>query len=103
MRDSSPEVYQACHQVDTGPKGTRAVNWTPYPPELLALYRSTRRQVDAGKRLALLADLQRRVRDWAPVVSLYQEKKAYGHSARVLRFVPTQELNVDFRGVALRR
>ena len=82
---------------------TTLVNWTPYPPELLALYRSTRRQVDAGKRLALLADLQRQVRDWAPVVSLYQEKKAYAHSARVLRFVPTQELNMDFRGVALRR
>jgi peptide/nickel transport system substrate-binding protein len=82
---------------------TTLVNWTPYPPELLALYQSTRRQVDARKRLALLADLQQRVRDWAPVVSLYQEKKAYAHSARVLQFVPTQELNMDFRGVALRR
>ena len=81
----------------------RAKSWTPYPPELLSLYRSTRRQVDARKRLALLADLQQRVRDWAPVVSLYQEKKAYAHSTRVLQFVPTQELNMDFRGVALRR
>jgi peptide/nickel transport system substrate-binding protein len=82
---------------------TTLVNWTPYPAELLRLYQSTRRQVDARKRLALLADLQRRVRDWAPVVSLYQEKKAYAHAARVLRFTPTQELNMDFRGVALKR
>ena len=82
---------------------TTLVNWTPYPPELLNLYRSTRRQVDAQKRLALLAELQQKVRDWAPVVSLYQEKKAYAHSTRVLQFVPTQELNMDFRGVALRR
>ena len=82
---------------------TTLVNWTPYPAELLSLYRSTRRQVDARKRLALLADLQQRVRDWAPVVSLYQEKKAYAHTTRVLQFVPTQELNMDFRGVALRR
>jgi peptide/nickel transport system substrate-binding protein len=82
---------------------TTLVNWTPYPPDLLALYQSTRRQVDAGKRLALLAELQQRVREWAPVVSLYQEKKAYAHTTRVLQFVPTQELNMDFRGVALRR
>jgi ABC-type transport system substrate-binding protein len=79
------------------------VNWTPYPPELLSLYQSTRRQVDARKRLAALADLQQKVREWAPVVSLYQEKKAYAHTARVLQFVPIQELNIDFRGVALRR
>jgi peptide/nickel transport system substrate-binding protein len=82
---------------------TTLVNWTPYPAELLGLYQSTRRQVDARKRLAALADLQRQVRDWAPVVSLYQEKKAYAHSPRVLRFAPTQELNMDFRGVALKR
>ena len=82
---------------------TTLVNWTPYPPELLSLYQSTRRQVEAKKRLALLAELQRRVRDWAPVVSLYQEKKAYAHATRVLRFAPTQELNMDFRGVALKR
>jgi peptide/nickel transport system substrate-binding protein len=82
---------------------TTLVNWTPYPAPLLALYQSTRRQVDPGKRLAALAELQKQVRDWAPVVSLYQEKKAFAHSARVLRFVPTQELNMDFRGVALRR
>jgi len=82
---------------------TTLVNWTPYPPELLGLYQATRRQVDAKKRLAALADLQRQVRDWAPVVSLYQEKKAYAHSPRVLRFAPTQELNMDFRGVALKR
>jgi len=82
---------------------TTLVNWTPYPPELMTLYQGTRRQVDPKKRLALLADLQRRVRDWAPVVSLYQEVKAYAHSTRVLRFTPTQELNMDFRGVALKK
>jgi peptide/nickel transport system substrate-binding protein len=82
---------------------TTLVNWTPYPPELMTLYQGSRRQVDAKKRLALLADLQRRVRDWAPVISLYQEVKAYAHSTRVLRFVPTQELNMDFRGVALKK
>ena len=82
---------------------TTLVNWTPYSPELMTLYQGTRRQVDAKKRLALLADLQRRVRDWAPVISLYQEVKAYAHSTRVLRFVPTQELNMDFRGVALKK
>jgi ABC-type transport system substrate-binding protein len=82
---------------------TTLVNWTPYPPELLSLYQATRRQVDAKKRLAALAELQKRVRDWAPVISLYQEKKAYAHAARVLGFAPTQELNIDLRGVALKR
>lgn len=82
---------------------TTLVNWTPYPPDLLTLYRATRRQVDAKKRLALLAELQQKVRDWAPVISLYQEKKAYAHGVRVLQFVPTPELNMDFRGVALKR
>ena len=83
---------------------TTLINWTPYPPELLTLYQAhaARRSI-AKKRLALLADLQRRVRDWAPVVSLYQEAKAYAHSTRVLRFSPTQELNMDFRGVALKK
>ena len=82
---------------------TTLVNWTPYPPELLGLYQATRRQVDPSKRLAALAELQQKVREWAPVVSLYQEKKAYAHVTRVLQFVPTQELNMDFRGVALKR
>jgi peptide/nickel transport system substrate-binding protein len=82
---------------------TTLVNWTPYPADLLALYKTTRREVDPKKRLQLLADLQRKVRDWAPVVSLYQETKAYAYSTRVLRFVPTQELNMDFRGVAIRK
>jgi len=82
---------------------TTLVNWTPYPPELLSLYQATRRQVDTKKRLALLAELQAKVREWAPVVSLYQEKKAYAHTTRVLQFVPTPELNMDFRGVALKR
>jgi peptide/nickel transport system substrate-binding protein len=79
------------------------INWTPYPPDLLQLYNATKRQVDPEKRLALLADLQRQVRDWAPVVLLYQEVKVYAHSKRVLRFVPIPELNMDFRGVALRK
>jgi peptide/nickel transport system substrate-binding protein len=82
---------------------TTLVNWTPYPPDLLALYESTRRQVDAKKRLAALGELQQKVREWAPVVSLYQEKKAYAHAVGVLQFVPTPELNMDFRGVALKR
>jgi peptide/nickel transport system substrate-binding protein len=79
------------------------VNWAPYSPELLDFYRATRREVDAQKRLKLLAEMQRRVRDWAPVVSLYQEIKVYATSARVLRFVPLTELHMDFRGVALRK
>ncbi len=79
------------------------INWTPYPPELLALYAASRRELDPTKRLKLLADLQRQVREFAPVVSLYQEVKIYAASARVLRFVPIPELNMDFRGVALRR
>jgi peptide/nickel transport system substrate-binding protein len=82
---------------------TTLINWVPYPPELMALYTATRREVDATKRLRLLADLQRQVRDWAPVVPLYQEVKVYAHSARVLRFVPLPELNMDFRGVALKK
>jgi ABC-type transport system substrate-binding protein len=82
---------------------TTLVNWTPYPPDLLELYQATRRQVDTKKRLATLAELQQKVRDWAPVISLYQEKKAYAHHTRVLQFAPTQELNIDFRGVALKR
>src|SRR6266496_1394910 len=43
------------------------INWAPYPAELADLYRATRREVDPQKRLKLMADLQRRVRDWAPV------------------------------------
>jgi len=43
------------------------------------------------------------VRDWAPVVSLYQEVKIYAASARVLHFVPLTDLHMDFRGVALRK
>ena len=79
------------------------VNWTPFPPELLALYQASRREVDPAKRLRVLADLQRQIRDWAPVVPLYQEIKLYAHSARVLRFAPLPELHMDFRGVALRK
>jgi peptide/nickel transport system substrate-binding protein len=79
------------------------INWAPYPPELMTLYTATRREVDAPKRLKLLADLQRQVRDWAPVVALYQEVKVYALSARVLRFAPLPELNMDFRGVAVKR
>jgi ABC-type transport system substrate-binding protein len=79
------------------------INWAPYPPELMTLYTATRREVDAQKRLRLLADLQRQVRDWAPVVALYQEVKVYALSARVLRFAPLPELNMDFRGVAVKK
>ncbi len=79
------------------------INWTPYPPELLALFTSTRREIDPQKRLRLLADLQRQVRDWAPVIPLYQEVKVYAHSARVLRFAPLTELHMDFRTVAIRK
>jgi peptide/nickel transport system substrate-binding protein len=79
------------------------INWTPYPPDLLDLYNATKREVQAEKRLQLLAELQRKVRDWAPVVSLYQEVKIYAHSKRVLHFVPLPELNMDFRGVAVQK
>ena len=79
------------------------INWTPYPPELLALYDATKREVNAEKRLQLLAELQAKVRVWAPVVSLYQEVKVYAHQRRVLHFMPIPELNMDFRGVALRK
>jgi peptide/nickel transport system substrate-binding protein len=79
------------------------INWAPYPGELADLYRATRREVDPQKRLKLMADLQRRVRDWAPVVSLYQEEKIFAASARVLRFAPLTDLHMDFRGVALRK
>jgi ABC-type transport system substrate-binding protein len=79
------------------------INWAPYPADLAALYAGTRREVDPAKRLRLLADLQRQIRDWAPVVPLYQEVKLYAHAGRVLRFAPTPELNMDFRGVALRK
>jgi peptide/nickel transport system substrate-binding protein len=79
------------------------INWTPYPPELAALHTASRRELDPQKRLRLLADLQRQIRDWAPVVPLYQEVKAYAHSARVLRFTPLTELHIDFRSVAVRK
>ena len=79
------------------------INWAPYPPDLAELYRGTRREVDPQKRLKLLADLQHRVRDWAPVVELYQEVKIFAASARVLRFTPLTDLHMDFRGVALRK
>ena len=79
------------------------INWTPYPPELMTAYTTQRRELNAAKRLRLLADLQRRVRDWAPVVPLYQEVKVYAHGARVTGFTPLTELHMDFRGVAIRK
>jgi peptide/nickel transport system substrate-binding protein len=79
------------------------INWTPYPPDLLELYNATKREVQAEKRLQLLAELQHKVRGWAPVVSLYQEVKIYAHRKRVLHFVPLPELNMDFRGVAVQK
>ena len=82
---------------------TTLVNWAPYTPELMALYTGTRRELDPQKRARLLADMQKQVRDWAPVVPLYQEVKIYAHAARVLKFAPLTELHMDFRGVALRK
>jgi peptide/nickel transport system substrate-binding protein len=79
------------------------VNWAPYSPDLLEAYRATRRELNGPKRLQLLADFQHRVRDWAPVVSLYQEVKLYAMGIRVLRFQPLTELHMDFRGVALKK
>jgi peptide/nickel transport system substrate-binding protein len=79
------------------------INWVPYPPETLELYKATRRELDAKKRLALLADLQRRDRDWTPVVPLFQETKVYALSPRVVGFAALSELHMDFRGVALRK
>lgn len=79
------------------------INWVPYPPELLDLYRATRRELDPAKRLALLADLQRKVRDWTPVVPLFQEIKIYALGPRVVGFAPLSELHMDFRGVGLRK
>ena len=82
---------------------TTLVNWAPYTPELMALYASTRRELDPGKRLRALAEMQKAVRDWAPVVPLYQEVKIYAHAARVLKFTPLTELHMDFRGVGIRK
>ena len=82
---------------------TTLVNWAPYTPELMALYAGTRRELDPQKRLRALAEMQKAVRDWAPVVPLYQEVKIYAHSARVLKFAPLTELHMDFRGVAVRK
>ena len=82
---------------------TTLVNWAPYTPELMALYAGTRRELDPGKRLRALAEMQKAVRDWAPVVPLYQEVKIYALSVRVLKFAPLTELHMDFRGVAIRK
>jgi peptide/nickel transport system substrate-binding protein len=79
------------------------INWVPYPADLLSLYQASRRELDPKKRAQLLAELQRKVRDFAPVVPLYQEIKVYAHSTRVLHFTPLAELHMDFRGVALRK
>ncbi len=79
------------------------INWTPYPPELAAAHAATRREPDPARRLRLLADFQRQVRDWAPVVPLYQEVKVYAHAARVQGFTPLTELHMDFRGVSVRK
>jgi peptide/nickel transport system substrate-binding protein len=79
------------------------VNWAPYTPEMMDRFAGTRRELDPGKRARLLADMQKAVRDWAPVIPLYQEVKIYAHSARVMRFAPITELHMDFRGVAIRK
>jgi len=79
------------------------INWAPFPPELAELYKATRRELDPKKRLALLADLQRKVRDWVPVIPLYQEIKTYALSPRVVGFQALSELHMDFRPVGLRK
>ena len=79
------------------------INWTPFPPDIAAAHVASRRELDPQKRLRLLADLQRQIRDWTPVVPLYQEVKVYAHSARVLKFTPLTELHMDFRPVAIRK
>ena len=73
------------------------INWAPFPPELADLYKATRRELDAKKRLVLLADLQKKVRDWTPVIPLYQEIKIYALSPRVVGFQALSELHMDFR------
>ncbi len=79
------------------------INWAPFPPELADLYKATRRELDPKKRLALLADLQKKVRDWTPVIPLYQEIRIYALSPRVVGFQPLSELHMDFRPVGLRK
>ncbi len=79
------------------------INWSPFPPEIAAAHIASRRELDPQKRLRLLADLQRQIRDWAPVVPLYQEVRVYAHGTRVLRFTPLTELHMDFRPVAIRK
>ena len=69
---------------------TTLVNWTPYPPELLRPLQGDaprgRPQEAAGRARRPPAQ----VREWAPVVPLYQEIKVYAHAVRVLRFAPTR-------------
>jgi peptide/nickel transport system substrate-binding protein len=67
------------------------VNWAPYSPEPLTYIARPVARWTRRSGLKLLAEMQRRVRDWAPVVSLYQEIKIYATSARVLRFAPLTE------------
>ena len=73
------------------------------PPDLAELYKATRRELDPKKRLALLADLQKKIRDWAPVIPLYQEIKVYALSPRLVGFQALSELHMDFRPVGLRK
>jgi peptide/nickel transport system substrate-binding protein len=79
------------------------VNWAPYTPELMQFWGNTRRELDPQKRLKLLAEMQKAVRDWSPIIPLYQEVKIYAHSARVTNFKPLSELHMDFRGVTIRK
>jgi peptide/nickel transport system substrate-binding protein len=79
------------------------INWSPYPPDLMAAYSAQRRELDPAKRVRMLADLQRQIHEWAPVVPLYQEVKVYAHGARVAGFTPLTELHMDFRGVTVRK
>lgn len=78
-------------------------NWSPYPPELLALYRKSQQETDSAARLRLVAELQHQIRTWAPVIALYQETTIYAHSQKVLGFQPSAAFPITFQGVALQQ
>ena len=48
-------------------------------------------------------DLGLEVRDWTPVIPLYQEIRIYALSPRVVGFQALSELHMDFRPVGLRK
>ena len=82
------------------------MNWAPFPPELGAALRehvAARVSIRGQAARALLADLQRQIRDWAPVVPLYQEVKLYAHARACSGSRRRRSCNMDFRGVAIRK